>query len=252
MSEFISKSKAKKLGNNKFQSEIVDLNIKIDVLNESIENKNNELQLFKDNFVSLQNEIQNKNAKISELSDESLKMCNEHDNLHKQLHAINNMNSTLLTTLESEKQLLLNHKIEDESIINQISNDKNDLLKNFNDIKLKYQETLSKLQSKTTEYHDLENHNNTLLSDLNLVKELNTTKDVEINSVRNELLKLGDVILTLQQDIFDKNEYITNLNKQSIPQFLTFNTRPIENPTEEVDVQKVQNTPLSRKTRGRR
>jgi chromosome segregation ATPase len=252
MSEFISKSKAKKLGNNKFQSEIVDLNSKINVLNESIENKNNELQLFKDNFVSLQNEIQSKNAKISELSDESLKIFNENDNVHKQLHAINNMNSTLLTTLETEKQILLNHKIEDESIINQISNDKNDLLKNFNDIKLKYQDTLSKLQSKTTEYHDLENLNNTLLSELNLVKELNTTKEVEINSVRNELIKLGDVILTLQQDIFDKNEYITNLNKQSIPQFLTFNARPIENPTEEINVQKAQNIPLSRRTRGRR
>ena len=64
--EFIKTAgKTKRGGHNRFQVEIVQLNTTIDDLKDSIKIKDDELELFKKNFVSLQLQNTNNNNKYT-------------------------------------------------------------------------------------------------------------------------------------------------------------------------------------------
>lgn len=238
--EFIKTAgKTKRGGHNRFQVEIVQLNTTIDDLKDSIKIKDDELELFKKNFVSLQLQNTNNNNNTAKLTDCLDKLTNENATLLKKIENINNMNVYLISNLEKEKQVLLNEKDDNLKQISCNMSENKSLLFRYNDIKVKYQNSLIALQQKTDTLSNVESVNTITKTELNLLKELNLTHTKEMDNIKKELIIAYSDISSLKIDLFEKDNELKNLNRNianSKPQFKAFktNTHLNENTDEKV------------------
>lgn len=207
-------SKTKNMGNNRYQDEIKNLNDKIHKMSKSIDDKNEELNLFKRNFTDIQIQLQEKNIKITESNNKLTKAENEIKELNNNILNINNINLTLISNLEKDKQKNQNEKDEYINNFNVILNDKNDLQYRYDDIKIKYKETLLELDSKINILEDLNTKYTINLREFNLLKELNNTKINELDSMKQELYLANNHINSLKIILIEKDTLLREKEKQ--------------------------------------
>ena len=207
-------SKNKNVGNNKYQDEIKNLNNKINEMVKSIKSKDEELDLFKRNFTDMQIHIQEKNIKTTEYINKLTTAEYDIKDLNNKILNLNNMNLMQISNLEKDKQNIQNEKEEYINNWNIVLNEKNDLQSRYDDIKLKYKETLSHLDSKINDFEDLNTKHTVNLRECNQLKELNNTKTKELNSIKQELSLTNNQINYLKIVFIEKEKLLKDKENQ--------------------------------------
>ena len=207
-------SRAKNIGNNRYQDEIKNLNDKIEGMSKCIKGKDEELDLFKRNFTDMQIQFQEKNINITESTNKLTKAELEIKDLNNKMMNLNNMNLILISNLEKDKQKNQNEKDEFINNLNTLSNDKDDLQSRYNDIKLKYKETLSELHLKINILEDLNTKHTINLREFNLLKEQSNTKTTELNTSGEELSLANNHINSLKIMLIENEVLLKQKEKQ--------------------------------------
>lgn len=204
------------LGNNKYQIQIVELNNNILELNNKLDINDKENILFKSNITNLQLDIINKNSIINELTLKVNNISNDCDSYKVQLLELN----------ESSQKLYHNciTKIQDVIIVNNSLQDKLDNVESinltnidkYNEIKLKYQNILIKYEDLNILNYDNISKQIDITKELNLYKELNSIKITENETLSNQILMYIDKVNLLNRNIFEKDDYLKNLQKKYV------------------------------------
>lgn len=212
-------SRARNIGNNKYQEDIKNLNDKIYEMSQSINSKDEQLNLFKRNFTDMHVQFQEKNINITETTNKLTKYESEIKELNDKILNLNNINLMMVSDLEKNIKKINDEKEECINNLNIISNDKNDLQFKYDDIKVKYKETLSELNLKTNMLEDLNTTHTVYSRDFNLLSELSNTKTIELDcmkqelSLANNLINSLKIILIEKDDLFkEKDEQLKNTN----------------------------------------
>ena len=234
MENFIKSASAKEkvIGHNKYQLQIKDLQLNMERLENELNIKNNEINLFKENLKNLQLQNQELNIKNSELK---VKLEYEYESKSKQedsykvKNTINLQDSTynLTPTLLEENNLL-------QKNISELQYNYDILSQKYSDLKQKYQSSLNTIDDKIFNINTL----NTLIKStdnkLKLHEELCTTKDKEINTLKQAILKLNNETLKLKTIIFEKDSHLKQLVRNN-------HLRPINNVGIERNISKIHN-----------
>jgi hypothetical protein len=216
MENFIKNASAKEklIGHNKYQLQIKDLQLNIERLENELNIKNNEIDLFKENLTSLQ--LQNKELNINILkleSDESNKEVKNTMKIEQSILPQDNSNSTLLEENISAKF---------QTIISELQYNYDILSQKYTDLKQKYQFSLNTIEDNIFNINTLNTLIKTTDNKLKLYEELCITKDNEINTLKQAILKLNNDISELKTIIFEKDSHLKQIVRNN-------HLRPINN-----------------------
>lgn len=202
------------VGHNKFQLEIQDLNKQINELHVIINKKNEELELFKNNLKDLQVNTYESNYKhILEL-----------DKLQTQINMLNNIeieynkckveyeNKNIAINTLYTNSLASNNNL--EILVNNLNTTAIENSLKYSELKSKYYNNIQLLEHRSSENDKLLLLNNTLIQELNLYKDLNLTKEENIQTIKLELNNSINEITQLKNELFHKDTYLKELNKK--------------------------------------
>ena len=207
-------SKTKQIGNNKYQEQINTLNTKILELLSNIETKNQELDLFKRNFSDMQLQFQEKNIQILESSNQISKLEVENQAFNNNIFNLNNTILSLSNNIENNIQKNQNEKDQYINSLNQVTHNKNDLQTRFDDIKIKYKQTLSQLDIKIYELENLSKDHTINIREFNLEKQLSKSTNKELDSIKEELSVAHNQTKLLQITLEEKEKSLIHIDSQ--------------------------------------
>lgn len=214
------------LGNNKYQLEIIDLKNDILNMNTKLNVINSENILFKNNITNLQVDISIKNNIINELTD---KIAILSDNYIQNVDEISNLKSSTQilyhNCIEKVQDIIIKNDILQDELYNIESINKFNIIK-YNEIKLKYQKVTTSYEDATVLNSININNQNDIIRELNMYKELNLKKTNENSVLTQQLVVHIDKINILNRNIFEKDDYLKNLQKKYV------NEKPIIQITE--------------------
>lgn len=204
------------LGNNKYQLEIIDLKNDILNMNTKFNVINSENILFKNNITNLQVDISIKNNIINELTNKMSVLSNNcTENVNKILNLQSSSQILYHNCIEKVQDIITKNDILQDELYNTESINKANIIK-YNEIKLKYQKI-------TTRYEDANvlnsiniNNQNDTIRELNMYKELNLKKTNENSVLTQQLLVHMDKINKLNLSIFEKDDYLKNLQRKYV------------------------------------
>lgn len=207
-------AKSKSIGHNKFQVQLQEANVTIENLQSILDEKNSELELFKNNMREFQSQIQTKNTDISILNNQLSDLTNRFNKLNTEFETYKHNSQQFTSDIDNDNlQITDLNKSLHEKVLSLNSELDNTSLK-YEELKNKYQLTLILLDKKTNEckdtYLSYENVNN----ELNLYKELNTKQQTTIDMLTNELQAAQNESAVLRTRIFEKDAYLGELNKK--------------------------------------
>lgn len=173
-----------KVKGNKYQVEIKNLNDEILLLKEKIKNKDDEILLFKNSFVNIQIQLQERNISILEhqiqiddMTNENLKLKN--DSLNKNL-----LNVYKINDLENNNNTLL---FEKDQYIRHLTNEtdiKNNYILKYDNLKIKYQELLNKLEVNNALGDELKDKQVKVNKELTLLIQQHNTLKQELETIK--------------------------------------------------------------------
>jgi chromosome segregation ATPase len=206
--------KSKQIGHNKFQLQLIEANGTIDDLNVKLEEKNKELELFKNNLRAFHLQIQEKNTEIAQLKEKLNSTSNLLDVVTTQMNTISISSDQDQTKHQEDYLLLLSERNTLQNNILQLNKNNSESMDKYNELKVKYQTTLELLENKSKDITDLNTLQYNTLNELNLYKDLNSKKQSEIDTVKQELYSLNNENSVLKTRIFDLEDYSKDLTRQ--------------------------------------
>lgn len=207
-------STTKSIGHNKYQIEIQELKDTITELTSKIKNKNDDLELFKNNLKDLHIQIQEKNMNLLDTSNQlTITTQNLYDitNKYNEIVILNDKNTN---EYKIQYDCLINEKLQLHKNIS--CNDENihNLLSKYNELKIKYQDNIILLEKNSLETSNISLLYKNTINELNLYKDLNLTKQNEIDTVKSQLITLNNELGELRLLIHKKDEYLKNFTKK--------------------------------------
>lgn len=204
------------LGHNKYQLQVIELNETIIDLRQKLAINSDENLLFKNNISNLQIELSNKNTIIDNLNiNLNLLIENKDAKIDKLNQSVE---SSQIIHRQSIGRLIYTidnlDKLQDEFIIIQNLNKENDL--KYNEVKLKYQNTLIKLEDTINLNNTISECNIIVSKELNLYKELNLTKTNENDTLKLHILDYINQINIINRTLFEKDNYLKSLQKKYV------------------------------------
>lgn len=207
-------NRPKTYGHNKYQIQLQEANSKIEELNKIIEEKNEELELFKNNLRSFHLQLQEKTATIEKLSEELNTSQTSLETVTFDFNKLKTEKENTDTSSAENQEKLYNENMELKSTIQGLHKTNNDTVDKYNDLKVKYQTTLDLLEKKGNEYITLEDTNRNLVNELNLKSELNTSQMQEIDTLKQEIIQTRNELSVLKTQLFEKDIALGELNKK--------------------------------------
>lgn len=198
-------------GHNKYQIIIEDLNNTIHNLQKDIDDKSKEIDIFKENFISLQHSLKDSNDKITSLTTQLNNKNDEHNALIKKNNQDNLTNLTKIHEINKKYQDTLNTLNQIQSENNTLSNNNNVSIEKYNDLKHKYKDLLDNFESNNSQLQNLKNDYDNIKREYNLSLELNNNLSNEINFLKIELSSFESSKTSLQQLIYQKDDELRDL-----------------------------------------
>lgn len=207
-------SKSRSYGHNKFQLQLQEANSKIEELQNIINDKTSELELFKNSMRTFHLQLQEKNIEISNLNNEvNMYKTNletiTYDLNKLQLDKLNHENCN-----QEEQTKLHNETMELKSTIDNLNRINSQNMEKYQDLKLKYQTTLNLLEKKNNEYNSLEDTNRNTINEFNLIKEIKLTQEKEIETLKQEIFQYHNELSVLKTQLFEKDISLGELHKK--------------------------------------
>lgn len=211
------------LANNKYQLQIIDLNININELTLKLNSITEENNLFKNNIIVLQSQNLTKDNLINNLLSEQAILHSDNFDVNIKIKEKESSSQIFYHQVVKtiENLIVLNNSLQDKIDL-YIEKNKQQSIK-YNQIKTKYQNTLCKLEENNIEYNNIIDKNKTNIDELNLYKELNLSNVNDNNTLRVKISNHIDEITNLNNRIFDKDNYLKSMHKKYI------NEKPINN-----------------------
>ena len=206
--------KSKVIGHNKFQLQLIEANGTIDDLNVKLEEKNKELELFKNNLRAFHLQIQEKNTEIAQLKEKLNSTSNSLDVVTRQMNTITLSSDQSQTKHQEDYLLLLSERSNLQNNILQLNKNNSENTDKYNELKVKYQTILELLEDKSKDITELNTLQYNTLNELNLYKDLNSKKQLEIDMVKQELYSLNNENSVMKTRIFDLEDYSKDLTRQ--------------------------------------
>lgn len=207
-------SRSKSFGHNKFQVQLQEANSKIESLEQTIKDKDDELQLFKDNMRTFHIQLQDKNIELNQLKADVIKYQNNIDTLTYDLNKLSSDKTSDTTNLNERCTILHDENIHLFNTINQLHKHQGEINDKYNDLKMKYQTTLDLLEKKSQEFIVLSSKYDNICNELNLLKELNSKQEKDIDTVKQELFQSKNETSVLKTQLFEKDISLGELHKK--------------------------------------
>lgn len=205
---------SKSFGHNKFQIQLQDSNCKIELLEQTIKDKDNELELFKNNIQTFQIQFQKQNIEILQLNKDIQDSNNHLETTTLDLHKLNMSKSLNDTSMENKCNGLHDENFQLLNSINQVHKTKNEIVDKYNDLKSKYQTTFDLLEKKSIELNGVLDNYKTSINELNLLKELNLKQRKNIETVKQEICQVHYETSFLKSQLSEKNILLGELNRK--------------------------------------
>lgn len=207
-------SKSRNIGHNKFQLQLQEANSQIESLNTTISGQSAELDLFKNNMKTLQLQLQSKTSDIAVLNGQLSDLTNRFNRVNTEFQMYKQNSQEFTYEIDNDKvKLMCENTTFRENITSLQSSLDNTNIK-YEELKNKYQLTLTLLDSKTNSYKDLMTEHDNIINELNLYKELNQKQQNTIDLLKNELEASNNETSILRTRIFEKDAYLGELNKK--------------------------------------
>lgn len=221
MENFIKSASAKEkvIGHNKYQLQIKDLQLNMERLENELNIKNNEIDLFKENLTSLQLQNQELNIKNSELK---LKLESEIESKSNSYMVKNTPEMKIEEPSYNSTSTLLEENSQFQTIISELQYNYDILSQKYSDLKQKYQSSLNTIEDNIFNINTLNSLIKTTDNKLKLHEELCKTKDNEINTLKQAILKLNNDTSELKTIIFEKDSHLKQIVRNN-------HLRPINN-----------------------
>lgn len=204
----------KSFGHNKYQLNIQELERQMEELNKVIKIKDDEVTLFKNNLKDLNYQIQEKDAKIINISDELTCKIIEVDNITSKYNDSVNDNNSYVIQCNIEQTCLVHDKIELQQNINDKNINIDEISSKYNELKVKYHDNLNLLEKRSSDIYRLNTLNINYVDELNLYKDMNVSKEKEIEIIKKELDNVHDKAFVLKTLLNDKDIFLKHLTKQ--------------------------------------
>lgn len=226
-------SRSKSFGHNKFQIQLQEANDRIESLEQLVKDKDNELQLFKDNMRTFHLQLQDKNLEITQLKSDLSKYKDNIETLTFDLNKLSVDKTSDTSNLNEKCSLLHDENVHLLSTIDQLHKYKNETTDKYNDLKSKYQITLDLLEKKSQEFTSLTSKYEDTYNELNLLKELNLKQEKEIDIVKQELFQSKNETSVLKTQLFEKDISLGELHKKLALERYTIRGKIIEQPIQD-------------------
>lgn len=231
-------SKSRNIGHNKFQLQLQEANSTIVSLNEKISEQNAELELFKNNMKTLQIQLQGKTTDIAILNGQLADLTNRFNKVNTEFEMYKQNSQDFTYEIDNDKSKLLFENAELSANMESLKTTLENTNVKYEELKNKYQLTLTLLDSKTNAYKDLSTNYDNTVNEMNLYKELNQKQLSSIDLLKEELEACRNENSILRTRIFEKDAYLGELNKKYALQQQSLrgkkNTSVFKNTEEEV------------------
>jgi chromosome segregation ATPase len=242
----VASSKSKNIGHNKFQAQLQEANEQIDNLQSIIDEKNAELELFKNNMREFQLQMQKKNIDIAMLHGQVSDLTNRFSKLNIEFESYKQDSNQVTQDTDNDKLQLINLNKGLNEQVTSLTTDLENTSSKYEELKNKYQLTLTLLDSKTNEYKAVSLDYDNVTNELNLYKELNSKQLSTIDMLKEELQASQNESSILRTRIFEKDTYLGELNKKYTLQQQTLKGKRVVIEDKEQDesssVENTQNT----------
>lgn len=237
--------KQKVYGHNKFQLQIQEANSTIERLNTDINEKNAEMNLFKNNIQQLNLQLQQKNIEIHLLNEKLQGTNDKYDMLYDDFNTFKQSRNDSDNIMEIEYANIINEKIILQDTVSQLTSSSHDLTSKYGDLKQKYQTTLDLMEQKDSTHKALLDIHESTTDELNLTKEINTRQISELDTLKQELQASRTENNSLKTKLSEKDACLKDLHKkfELEQQFFKNKKLNIQNDIQEVSVDNI--TPIS-------
>jgi chromosome segregation ATPase len=235
-------SRCKTFGHNKFQIQLQEANSNIESLQQIIKDKDNEVELFKNNIKSFQIQFQEKNIDALHLKQELENYKNNLEIVTFDLNKLNLDKNVDETSLTNKYNNLHDEKIHLLYTISQVYKTNNETIEKYNELKSKYQTTLDLLEKKSNEYSKITSDFTDSVNELNLFKELNLKQEKDIDIVKQELFQSKNETSVLKSQLFEKDILLGDLHKKLELGRYTIRGKIIEQPIYIPDTEEIKET----------
>lgn len=204
--------RTKKFGHNKYQEEIMTLKNKLSEVQEQLQQKNDEVDMFKTNVTTIQLESQEKGIII-------VKLNAELNNIKSTLKELkDNRQSEIVDTMKNKsdgeenlaKVLLENKDLAEH--LSTLSLESEEVKVKYSELKQTYHSTLAKLVLKTEECHLLQQKLEKSREECGLYISTNESLQKDVDVLKQEMESDKNFISTLKGEIFEKNTVLRDLN----------------------------------------
>ena len=207
-------SKGKKFEQNKYQLIIDDLHIDINDFKNEIENKNQEIELYKNNITSMQIELQKTmtdTCQLEKLHDQNI--CNHKVYIESSDIILLNNNKTIKKMEEEILELSLsNNKL--SNLLETLSKDYTTSQKELGTISHQLKNTLFLLDSKLSMLDCINDKCKDAYQENSMFKEYNLKLENELSFIKIETNRYKNENSILRTNIFDKDIIIKKVNDQ--------------------------------------
>ena len=229
----------KSFGHNKYQLKIQELEKQIEQFDEIIKIKDNDISLFKNNLKDLNYQIQEKNIKITNISVELKNKIIEISEITLKYNDLMIDNDNYIIKYNMEHTCLVHDKLELEQKIDDKNINIDEISLKYNELKFKYHDNLNLLEKRSSDIYKLNTLNTDYANQLGLYKDLNISKEKEIDIIKKELENTNNKAFTLKTLLNDKDIYLKHITKQYAYEKPTNNTVTSQNTDTDTDTDNI-------------